>query len=198
MHTCYAPFFTFEFDKIEMKSKCIPNSDFTLKVNTMDKKNKNYYVKISLLLIIMIAVTVLMLPKGKINEFSNYKVGLLAPEKVTSPFDFEILRSDDELKEVRAKIRSTVLPVFIYSDTLNLNLYRNYSKFYRNFDELRQSKNSLDAIAGKKSFYELKKDSLIKKDSIDFLANKQALDSIFLKAEKEMKTKEFVFKQNFS
>lgn len=139
-----------------------------------------------------------MLPKGKINEFSNYKIGLLAPEKVISPFDFEILRSDEELKDVRAKIRSTVLPIFVYTDTLNINLYRNYSKFYRSFDDLQKMKSDLDATGDKKNFYELKKDSLKRKDSIDYLANKLALDSLFSSSLKQMNESELDFKQKYS
>ena len=130
----------------------------------MKKSNKKYLTYVFLLLAISIAVTVLLLPKGKINEFSNFKIGLLAPKKVISPFDFEILRSEEELKEVRAKVRSTILPVFIYSDTLNLSLYRNYSKFYRSFDNLRVMRSKLDILRSKQTFYNIKKDSLMKKN----------------------------------
>ena len=179
MHTCYAPF-------------------FTLKVGAMNKKNKKNFVNISILFVISIAITVFMLPKGKINEFSNYKIGLLAPVKIISPFDFEILRSDEELNDVRAKIRSTVCPIFIYSDTLNLNLYRSYSKFYKNFDELQTMKINLDIVKNKQNFYNLKRDSLIKKDSIDFIANKSALDSISISFNNEINTNESSFKQIYN
>ncbi|NOR45122.1 MAG: hypothetical protein GQ534_05995, partial [Candidatus Delongbacteria bacterium] len=164
----------------------------------MNKKNKHNFINISILLVISIAATVFMLPKGKINELSNYKIGLLAPEKVISPFDFEILRSDEELKDVRAKVRSTIYPVFIYSDTLNLSLYRNYSKFYKSFDNLRTMKINLDIVKNKQDFYNIKRDSLIKKDSIDFLANKRSLDSIFLKKKNEVNIALITFKQTYN
>ena len=146
----------------------------------MKKSNKKYLTYVFLLVAISIAITVLLLPKGKINEFSNFKIGLLAPKKVVSPFDFEILRSEEELKEVRAKVRSIVLPVFVYSDTLNLSLYRNYSKFYKSFDDLRDMRIKLDILQVKQNFYNIKKDSLMKKDSTSYLFNKLALDSILV------------------
>ena len=163
----------------------------------MNGKNKKYFINIFIILAISVTATVLMLPKGKINEFSNYKVGLLAPEKVVSPFDFEILRSDEELKDVRAKVRSTVLPVFVYSDTLNLSLYRNYRKFYKSFDKLRAMKINLDIVIDKQNFYNVKRDSLIKKDSIDFIANKLALDSIFVSFNNELNKNESIFKKKY-
>ncbi|MBN2789239.1 MAG: HDIG domain-containing protein [Candidatus Delongbacteria bacterium] len=163
----------------------------------MIKKNKKYLINIFMLLAVSVAITVFLLPKGKISEFSNYKIGLLAPEKVISPFDFEILRSEDELKDVRFKIRSTVLPIFVYSDTLNLSLYRKYGQFYNSFEDLKKNKKNLKSIKEKLDFYNTKKDSLIKKDSIDYIANKMALDSIFSSYSKQFSTDELNFKQNF-
>ncbi|MDA3886425.1 MAG: HDIG domain-containing protein [Candidatus Delongbacteria bacterium] len=163
----------------------------------MNKKYKKNFANISILLVISIAATVFMLPKGKINEFSNYKIGLLAPEKVISPFDFEILRSDEELQDVRAKIRSTVHPVFIYADTLNLSLYRKYSKFYKSFDDLRAMKINLGIIKDKQNFYSAKRDSLIQNDSIGFIGNKSALDSIVIAFNNELNTSESIFKQKY-
>ncbi|MCK4981143.1 MAG: HDIG domain-containing protein [Candidatus Delongbacteria bacterium] len=164
----------------------------------MKKSNKKYFIYVFLLFAISITITVLLLPKGKINEFSNFKIGLLAPKKVISPFDFEILRSEEELKEVRSKVRSTIIPVFVYSDTLNLSLYKNYSKFYKSFDNIRDMRTKLDIFQEKQNFYIIKKDSLMKKDSISYLAKKLALDSIITAHRTKANTKEFILKQKYN
>ena len=158
-----------------------------LRISVMNRDSRKYFINVVILFVVSVTITVFLLPRGKINEFSNYKIGLLAPEKVVSPFDFEILRSDEELREVRSKIRSTVLPIFVYIDTLNLNLYRNYSKFYKDFDILREMNGNLSAIIEKRDFYSTKKDSLLKIDSLGFATKKSEIDSIFNLYQKDIK-----------
>ena len=102
----------------------------------MNKSNINIFAYLGFLLAISVAATVFMMPRARADKFADYKEGMPANENITAPFDFEILRTDEELKEVREKILSNILPVFFFNDTLNLYLYKKYTTFCSDYDEL--------------------------------------------------------------
>lgn len=123
----------------------------------MIKNRRNIFIYAGFLIAVSVALTVVMMPKERISQFSDYREGMPAHESVNAPFDFEILRSDDELKDLREKISYTVLPVFTYNDTLNIHLLKKYSDFCMDFDRLILMEKDISALPSDTSYQSLGK-----------------------------------------
>ncbi|MBU4486926.1 MAG: hypothetical protein KKD38_08360, partial [Candidatus Delongbacteria bacterium] len=130
----------------------------------MAKNNKKAFIYLVLMLAMAVTLTVLMMPRERTSAFLDYREGLLTSKKIVAPFDFEILRTESELEDVREKIKATVFPVFILNDTLNLSLYKQYINFGSDFDQIVSLKDNLIILSDKQVHYEAKKDSLSLKD----------------------------------
>lgn len=164
----------------------------------MTKRNKTALIYMSVFMLFSVAVTVYMMPRERTSEFLDYKEGVLAPEKIIAPFDFEILRTEEELDDLRNKLKSTIVPVFILNDTLNIHLYRLYQNFGPDFDELLSMQNNVTDLYEKIVFFEAKKDSLSQKDPQLFIKQKNAADSVYQILRKNFQREKFLFNQNYS
>ncbi len=163
----------------------------------MTKRNKTALIYVIFLLIVSVGITVFMMPRERTSEFLDYKEGVLAPEKIVAPFDFEILRTDEELEELREKVKATVLPVFVLNDTLNTHLYRRYLRFTSDFDDVLSMHANVAALYEKTVFYETKKDSLSQIDPQMYLKQKNSADSVYQILRKNFLREKVVFNQNF-
>jgi len=62
-------------------------------------------------------VLTLLSPRGKSYEFSRFTIGSVSSARVIAPFDFEILKSPDELHDERLRASDGVLPVLVRDNT---------------------------------------------------------------------------------
>lgn len=76
-----------------------------------------------ILLLTMIA------PRGKSPEFAHLSVGSISPAKIIAPFDFEILKHPDELKEERDVVASSIPPLFVKIDSTRLIATKRFGEF---------------------------------------------------------------------
>ncbi|MFO7809787.1 MAG: HDIG domain-containing protein, partial [Candidatus Delongbacteria bacterium] len=158
---------------------------------------KNISLYTAIVLFLSVGITVIMMPKEKASEFSDYKEGVLATEKIVAPFDFEIIRTEEELNELREKVKSTVLPIFLSKDTLNLHLYRQYLNFGNDFDRLYSLHENLNTLTAKQLKLETDKDSLLREDPEYYTKRKSALDSVYQKIRKNYLRERVIFDQNY-
>jgi cyclic-di-AMP phosphodiesterase PgpH len=163
----------------------------------MTRTEKKISFITSVIVIISIALTVAMMPKGRSSEFADYKEGVLSPQNVIAPFDFEILRTEEELSGIREKVKTTIPPVFVFNDTLNLSLYKNYGNMITDFDKLFGMNEKLSSVYSKLIYYETKKDSLSKLPGEDFYGQKSAIDSIYQMMRKDILKEKVVFGQSY-
>lgn len=124
----------------------------------MIKNRRNIFIYAGFLMALSVGLTVLMMPRGRLSQFSDYREGTLAHENVSAPFDFEILRTDEELRDVREKIAANVPPVFSFNDTLNLHLFKKYYDFCSDFDRLLSIKKSISSLPSDTSYQSLDRD----------------------------------------
>ncbi|MDD3045322.1 MAG: HDIG domain-containing protein [Candidatus Delongbacteria bacterium] len=164
----------------------------------MTKRNKAALIYMTFFLILSVTLTVYMMPRERTSEFLDYREGVLAPEKIIAPFDFEILRTEEELNDLRNKLKSTIVPVFILEDTLNIYLYRQYQDFGSDYDELISMQDNVTALYEKTVFFEAKKDSISLIDPQSFQKQKNAADSVYQIIRKNFQREKFVFNQNYS
>ena len=59
-----------------------------------------------------VAGLVALFPMGATPQYSDLKLDIISPYEVIAPFDFEILKSKEELEKQRAEARAAVLPIF--------------------------------------------------------------------------------------
>ncbi|GAB4170983.1 MAG: hypothetical protein Kow00108_05280 [Calditrichia bacterium] len=81
-----------------------------------DKKVLNFKLGdalyVSFLFVSLLVFITLMYPSGISYQYSNLKVGMIAPEKITAPFTFPILKTEDELKEEQRQVTISIKDVF--------------------------------------------------------------------------------------
>ncbi|MBC8278790.1 MAG: hypothetical protein H8E46_11205, partial [FCB group bacterium] len=58
------------------------------------------------------AVLTLLFPHGEASQYSDLKLNLISSREIIAPFDFEILKSEHELKQERTEARASIMPVF--------------------------------------------------------------------------------------
>ena len=129
----------------------------------MNKNKNNIFAYIGFLISISVAITVYMMPRERISKFSDYKEGMPAYENVIAPFDFEILRTDEELIELKDKIVSNIQPVFAFNDTLNLHLFKKFNDFCNDYDKLVLLEKKLSEQKPDTTYNSLRKDFISRK-----------------------------------
>lgn len=82
----------------------------------LDKEIKNVRLgeilyKGILFLSLLIFITFLY-PTGISYQYSNLKIGMISPGKITAPFTFPILKTDEELKEEKRQVFASIKDVF--------------------------------------------------------------------------------------
>ena len=65
-----------------------------------------------LIFVIGLAGLISLFPMGATPQHSDLKINLISPYEIIAPFDFEILKSKNELEQERTAARASVLPVF--------------------------------------------------------------------------------------
>ncbi|MDP8237908.1 MAG: HDIG domain-containing protein [Candidatus Hatepunaea meridiana] len=68
-------------------------------------------------------------PRGKSLEFANLTEGSISQRKTIAPFDFEILKSLDELKKERQDAAGNILPVLATVDSVDVIYIRELHNF---------------------------------------------------------------------
>ncbi len=66
----------------------------------------------SILFVSFLIFISLMYPSGISYQYSNLKVGMISPQKITAPFTFPILKTEEELKEEKRQVFASVKDVF--------------------------------------------------------------------------------------
>jgi len=83
-----------------------------------DAKKYHLWLRVSQvsLIALLLVITALFFPKGKIFQF-NYDVDQITTETIIAPFDFDILKTEETLEQDRQAREYLVLPVFIWDNT---------------------------------------------------------------------------------
>jgi cyclic-di-AMP phosphodiesterase PgpH len=123
----------------------------------MTPKRTSVFIYAGLLIFVSMILNVYMMPRDRSGRYNDLREGTLANENISAPFDFEILRTDDELNEIREKVSAAVLPVFDVNDTLNVDLYKKYSDFCSSLDAIREIEKKLDSGLGDSVYQALSK-----------------------------------------
>ena len=163
----------------------------------MTKAQKRISVLTGLILFVSVFLTVTMMPRERTSEFSDYREGVLAPERIIAPFDFEILRTEEELKLLRDKVKATVLPIFVLNDTLNIYLYRKYLTMTNDFDKVYSLHENMNSLSSKQIFLETQKDSILSEDPESYLQQKAAIDSVYQIIRKNYLREKIIFDNTF-
>lgn len=84
----------------------------------------HWAIAVSLVLLI-----VALVPRGKSPEFASLQEGSISQSKIIAPFDFEVLKTEEELKSERDEAARTVLPILTHADSIRLNNTRELMRF---------------------------------------------------------------------
>ncbi|MBL7073937.1 HDIG domain-containing protein [candidate division KSB1 bacterium] len=79
---------------------------------------------------------VLLFPRGKSFQFADLKLGSVAPKEIIAPFDFEILKSDEELEKDRQEAREKVHPVFNWDMDIRPRQLKQLENFFSNIEKV--------------------------------------------------------------
>ncbi|MFH0765566.1 MAG: hypothetical protein V2A61_04010, partial [Calditrichota bacterium] len=66
----------------------------------------------------LVVLFTLLTPRSKSPEFAHLVEGSVSQTKIIAPFDFEVLKSSDELDKERRESAETILPVTLKSDSV--------------------------------------------------------------------------------
>ena len=83
-----------------------------------DEKKYHLWLRVSQisLIALLLVITALFFPKGKIFQF-DYDVDQITTETIIAPFDFDILKTEEALEQDRQARENMVLPVYIWDNT---------------------------------------------------------------------------------
>ncbi|MFC2170520.1 hypothetical protein ACFLQJ_00915 [Calditrichota bacterium] len=132
-------------------------------------KNNPWYpwLPIVLLSVLSIGLTFLF-PRLSGFSFSEYTLGSISQEEIIAPFNFEILKSEEELKHDRENARNSIEPVFQRVDSISRLEEYQLSHF------LAESKQFADTLA-KTAFEGVIQDS-VKLSNWQMLRNKYGIN----------------------
>ncbi len=110
-----------------------------------------------LLLVVLTVGTGLLFPRKQgAFRFSEYSVGSVSDKEIIAPFQFEILKSDDELEAEYKAVREGVAPIYMRRDSLALNQLQALEEF------LRHAKAASDSVRVMDQTDPVEVDSLVK------------------------------------
>lgn len=83
-----------------------------------DEKKYKIWLRTSqvALIVVLLVVAALFFPRGKMFQF-DYDVDQITTETIIAPFDFDILKTEDDLERDRDAREQAILPVFIWDKT---------------------------------------------------------------------------------
>jgi putative nucleotidyltransferase with HDIG domain len=90
-----------------------------------------------LLVIGFLVLLELVFPGATPGRGYDLSVGQIAREDIVAPFDFDVLKSEDELEEERASAEAGVLPVYEYRDEVQTEQRKRFGEFLTKVYEIR-------------------------------------------------------------
>lgn len=125
-----------------------------------------------LLFVLIVIIIALTFPKDHYSEY-NYKVNDIAKETIIAPFDFPILKSEEELERDRREVLKKVPFVFAQNKEIQEKELALLKEFFNEIDKIRQvkerytdSKKLLEQYRYSKKYEEVL--SVVKTDSIAY------------------------------
>ncbi|MFQ5676824.1 MAG: hypothetical protein ACE5G1_13085, partial [bacterium] len=90
--------------------------------------------------IVIVATTLFMFPSSQSVQFANLKEDAVYPgEEIIAPFTFLINKTEEEIARDRQAAIEKVPPVFIRSDSIEVNQLQAFDEFYREVNAIRTS-----------------------------------------------------------
>ena len=89
-----------------------------------------------ILFTVAIAAITAMFPRGGAPQYSDFKLNFISSREIIAPFDFELLKSEEELKREREDAQLSVLPVFVRSEDSSSNYFGKFDSLMTNLQEL--------------------------------------------------------------
>ncbi|NQU05372.1 MAG: HDIG domain-containing protein [Calditrichaeota bacterium] len=77
----------------------------------------------------LVLLLTMLTPRGKSTEFASFNMGSISSRAVIAPFDFEILKAQEELKKERNDAAGNILPVLTVNDSIKDDANRELSGF---------------------------------------------------------------------
>ncbi len=135
-----------------------------------DEKKYHLWLRVSQvsLIALLLVVTALFFPKGKMFQF-NYDVDQITTETIIAPFDFDILKTEEALDQDRLERENAIQPVFIWDNTTR-------DQVNQNIDDIRSN------LA---SWYQAEKDLSAKREIWSSLNDSVAQDSMKLELQED-------------
>ena len=87
-------------------------------------------IKIGYLVFLIIFIP-LMFPTGQSFKYTDLKIGQIAQKKIIAPFDFAVLKTDEELKNERKNAKDNIPYTFNYSDSIDVNQIKTFKEFIK-------------------------------------------------------------------
>ncbi len=92
--------------------------------------------------LVVVLCLVLLAPHNRSPEFANLKEGNISYSRIIAPFDFEILKSPEELKKEREDALKNIPPIYIRNDTISEEKHKLLRQFAIASGDLIKSLNS--------------------------------------------------------
>lgn len=138
-------------------------------------ENKKVFINRIILILLSVVIFVLFMPTGKIHRYSDLKIGTLAPERIEAPYDYEIVKTQEELERDRDLIRLKIPPYFDYVP-LESTYTDRFRELLKDYDSLNKFERSVSAEHEKYEQLKLKQEADTLR--VDSLKNEQYLDSL--------------------
>jgi len=149
-----------------------------------DEKKYQLWLRISQisLIVLLLVVSALFFPRGKMFQF-DYAVDQITTETIIAPFDYDILKTENELERERDAREQAILPVFIWDNDTRDEVSDRLDQIRSSLSVWYQAEKDLSA---KKSYWNTISDSVaadsmlaqLKEDSLHVLNLKHELQNI--------------------
>lgn len=149
-----------------------------------DEKKYHVWLRVSqvTLISLLLVVTALFFPKGKMFQF-DYDVDQITTETIIAPFDFDILKTEEALEKDRQARELAVQPVFIWDNSSRDLVNTNIDDIREKLAQWYQAKKEL---TNERAFWETITDS-IAADSLKMKLQEDSLAVLNVKLELQNK-----------
>ena len=89
-----------------------------------------------------------MFPMGHSFKYTDLKIGQIAQKKIIAPFDFAVLKTEDELKKERQKAKDEIPYYFNYYDTIETVQINTFKEFLEKAQELAKVNKAIMELVG--------------------------------------------------
>ncbi|MFC1725941.1 HD family phosphohydrolase [candidate division KSB1 bacterium] len=115
-----------------LKSK---NNSFSPKNISNLKGHRNTVIK-TIIAGVVILGSIYLLPNLRFEQYSDFKLGSIAPQEIIAPFDFYVLKSEEELKADIDREMVNIFPVFYDSLEIQHNTVSSINAFFLKLDSI--------------------------------------------------------------